>query len=297
MLKLKQFQKKKLNISEYRLQITELTWWCFTVSPFLFLSVCLSHSVSLTVSLSVSFCITLWSNSLFLPLSPPLSFSSRSPPVFLALPLSLSLYLLPFHTLSSSVSHLYLFLSLFTILSILPLPAHSLSPMLCLSPSLCPLAPSPSFFYISLPVSLCHLSLFFPISGPISFPFFFHVLFTPSALPLPPPPLPPISSIFLSLQFLGVIISWLYITRVEDAINEYGHYMDGLLSSSAGERAAKHHGRVAKWFKCMPDIDWSNSSSSSQTGTNTHVELQCDYMLLHWKNFDFGELSFNPSVC
>ncbi|XP_056878132.1 tetraspanin-15 [Takifugu flavidus] len=56
-------------------------------------------------------------------------------------------------------------------------------------------------------------------------------------------------------QFLGVIISWLYITRVEDAINEYGHYMDGLLSSSAGERAAKNHGRVAKWFKCMPDID------------------------------------------
>ncbi|TWW67269.1 hypothetical protein D4764_02G0003100 [Takifugu flavidus] len=57
------------------------------------------------------------------------------------------------------------------------------------------------------------------------------------------------------LMFLGVIISWLYITRVEDAINEYGHYMDGLLSSSAGERAAKNHGRVAKWFKCMPDID------------------------------------------
>uniref|UniRef100_A0A674MW83 Tetraspanin n=1 Tax=Takifugu rubripes TaxID=31033 RepID=A0A674MW83_TAKRU len=56
-------------------------------------------------------------------------------------------------------------------------------------------------------------------------------------------------------QFLGVIISWLYITRVEDAINEYGHYMDGLLSSSAGERTAKNHGRVAKWFKCMPDID------------------------------------------
>ncbi|CAG05681.1 unnamed protein product, partial [Tetraodon nigroviridis] len=34
-------------------------------------------------------------------------------------------------------------------------------------------------------------------------------------------------------QFFGVIISWLYITRVEDAISEYGHYMDGLLDSGA----------------------------------------------------------------
>ncbi|XP_030271206.1 tetraspanin-15 [Sparus aurata] len=56
-------------------------------------------------------------------------------------------------------------------------------------------------------------------------------------------------------QFFGVIVSWLYITRVEDAINEYGHYMDGLLQPNAHERAAKKQGRVSKWFKCMPEID------------------------------------------
>lgn len=56
-------------------------------------------------------------------------------------------------------------------------------------------------------------------------------------------------------QFFGVIVSWLYITRVEDAISEFGHYTDGLLGSNAGERQFKRHGRVSKWFKCMPDID------------------------------------------
>ncbi|XP_034044337.1 tetraspanin-15 isoform X2 [Thalassophryne amazonica] len=56
-------------------------------------------------------------------------------------------------------------------------------------------------------------------------------------------------------QFFGVIVSWLYITRVEDAISEYGQYMDGLLASNSQERSAKRHGRVSKWFKCMPDID------------------------------------------
>ncbi|KAM7423949.1 hypothetical protein PAMA_000350 [Pampus argenteus] len=54
-------------------------------------------------------------------------------------------------------------------------------------------------------------------------------------------------------QFFGVIVSWLYITRVEDAITEYGHYMDGLLDTH--DREAKSHGRMAKWFKCMPDMD------------------------------------------
>lgn len=42
---------------------------------------------------------------------------------------------------------------------------------------------------------------------------------------------------------------------MEDAILEYGHYMDGLLNSNSPERENKPHGRVAKWFKCMPDID------------------------------------------
>ncbi|GAA6220123.1 tetraspanin-15 isoform X1 [Lates japonicus] len=56
-------------------------------------------------------------------------------------------------------------------------------------------------------------------------------------------------------QFFGVIVSWLYITRVEDAISEYGHYTDGLLGSYPEERRVVSHGRVAKWFKCMPVID------------------------------------------
>ncbi|XP_029316402.1 tetraspanin-15 [Cottoperca gobio] len=55
-------------------------------------------------------------------------------------------------------------------------------------------------------------------------------------------------------QFFGVIVSWLYITRVEDSINEYGHYMD-LLDSSPHQRATKSHGHMAKWFMCMPEID------------------------------------------
>ncbi|XP_056134852.1 tetraspanin-15 [Lampris incognitus] len=56
-------------------------------------------------------------------------------------------------------------------------------------------------------------------------------------------------------QFFGVIVSWLYITRVEDAIREYGNYTDGLLDSNPQRRPTKRHSRMAKWCKCMPDID------------------------------------------
>ncbi|XP_029904573.1 tetraspanin-15 [Myripristis murdjan] len=56
-------------------------------------------------------------------------------------------------------------------------------------------------------------------------------------------------------QFFGVIVSWLYITRVEDAISEYGYYMDGLLDPNAQRRAPKQQGRMAKWCKCMPEFD------------------------------------------
>uniref|UniRef100_A0A4W6FZU2 Tetraspanin n=1 Tax=Lates calcarifer TaxID=8187 RepID=A0A4W6FZU2_LATCA len=56
-------------------------------------------------------------------------------------------------------------------------------------------------------------------------------------------------------QFFGVIVSWLYITRVEDAINEFGNYTDGLLGSYPQERRQVSQGRMAKWFKCMPEID------------------------------------------
>lgn len=159
----------------------------------------------------------------------------------------------------------------------------------------------PLFPSLSLHLSFCLLSLsfcLFVISNlPPHFSQFLPLHLCPSLFP-PPPSLsfPP----FLSLQFLGVIISWLYITRVEDAINEYGNYMDGLLSSSAGKRVAKHHGRMAKWFKCMPDIDWWNSSSSSQHGEDTDVgrdqlevvELQCCHMLLQWKNLQWGKKKY-----
>ncbi|XP_069030178.1 tetraspanin-15 [Embiotoca jacksoni] len=56
-------------------------------------------------------------------------------------------------------------------------------------------------------------------------------------------------------QFFGVVVSWLYITRVEDAISEYGHYTDGLLDSNIHKRTTKKQGHMAKWFKCMPEID------------------------------------------
>lgn len=53
-------------------------------------------------------------------------------------------------------------------------------------------------------------------------------------------------------QFMGVLFTWLYITRVEDAIAEYGHYQDGLL----GPRNPKQQSKLAKWCKCMPETDW-----------------------------------------
>ncbi|KAM9559817.1 tetraspanin-15-like [Salvelinus alpinus] len=58
-------------------------------------------------------------------------------------------------------------------------------------------------------------------------------------------------------QFFGVIISWLYITRVEDAIAEFGHYQDGLLDTvdRGGFRATKKQGRMARCCICMPEID------------------------------------------
>uniref|UniRef100_A0AAZ3SMK2 Tetraspanin-15 n=1 Tax=Oncorhynchus tshawytscha TaxID=74940 RepID=A0AAZ3SMK2_ONCTS len=58
-------------------------------------------------------------------------------------------------------------------------------------------------------------------------------------------------------QFFGVIVSWLYITRVEDAIAEFGHYEDGLLDTvdRGGFRATKKQGRMAKCCICMPEID------------------------------------------
>ncbi|XP_061670293.1 tetraspanin-15 [Syngnathoides biaculeatus] len=56
-------------------------------------------------------------------------------------------------------------------------------------------------------------------------------------------------------QFFGVAVSWLYITRVEDSISEYGHYTDGLLGSNIPTRHLKRQGHMAKWFKCMPEFD------------------------------------------
>ncbi|XP_066536025.1 tetraspanin-15 [Hoplias malabaricus] len=54
-------------------------------------------------------------------------------------------------------------------------------------------------------------------------------------------------------QFFGVFVTWLYITRVEDAITEYGHYQESLINSEP--RPIKKHGKVVKWCRCMPLID------------------------------------------
>ncbi|XP_060782300.1 tetraspanin-15 isoform X1 [Neoarius graeffei] len=51
-------------------------------------------------------------------------------------------------------------------------------------------------------------------------------------------------------QFFGVIVTWLYITRVEDAIQEYGNYQDDLIN-----REARKQGKLAKSCSCMPLFD------------------------------------------
>ncbi|KAL0964687.1 hypothetical protein UPYG_G00327590 [Umbra pygmaea] len=57
-------------------------------------------------------------------------------------------------------------------------------------------------------------------------------------------------------QFFGVIISWLYITRVEDAIAEYGTYQDSLLRAGDTEgRERKTQSKMAKCCRCLPDMD------------------------------------------
>ncbi|XP_077568532.1 tetraspanin-15 isoform X2 [Stigmatopora nigra] len=56
-------------------------------------------------------------------------------------------------------------------------------------------------------------------------------------------------------QFCGVAISWLYITRVEDAIFYYRDVPDGLLDSHVQSGHHKRQGRVSKWFRCMPVVD------------------------------------------
>ncbi|KAI5617442.1 tetraspanin-15 [Silurus asotus] len=51
-------------------------------------------------------------------------------------------------------------------------------------------------------------------------------------------------------QFFGVIVTWLYITRVEDAIEEYGQYQDTLINQEV-----KRQSKIAKCCKCMPLFD------------------------------------------
>ncbi|KAK0152967.1 Tetraspanin-15 [Merluccius polli] len=50
-------------------------------------------------------------------------------------------------------------------------------------------------------------------------------------------------------QFFGLFVSWLYITRVEDAVIQYQSvsHTDGV------QRGRQKHNRVSKWYKCMPD--------------------------------------------
>ncbi|XP_029000872.1 tetraspanin-15 [Betta splendens] len=49
-------------------------------------------------------------------------------------------------------------------------------------------------------------------------------------------------------QFTGVILAWLYITRIEDSSLQ----TDGLLPE---DREMKTHGRVTNWFMCLPVYD------------------------------------------
>ncbi|XP_067277947.1 tetraspanin-15 [Pseudorasbora parva] len=54
-------------------------------------------------------------------------------------------------------------------------------------------------------------------------------------------------------QFFGVIFTWLYITRVEEAIEQYGHYRDGLLDGKP--QGIKSQSKLAKCCRCMPLVD------------------------------------------
>ncbi|RXM32630.1 Tetraspanin-15 [Acipenser ruthenus] len=55
-------------------------------------------------------------------------------------------------------------------------------------------------------------------------------------------------------QLFGVIITWLYITRVEDAISEHGNYMDGLLEATPG-RSGSSKSKTGGCCMCLPDAD------------------------------------------
>ncbi|XP_028651797.1 tetraspanin-15 [Erpetoichthys calabaricus] len=55
-------------------------------------------------------------------------------------------------------------------------------------------------------------------------------------------------------QLFGIIITWLYITRVEDTINEYGTMRDGLLEG-APPGSGGHPHRKGGWCMCLPHED------------------------------------------
>ncbi|XP_006630636.1 tetraspanin-15 [Lepisosteus oculatus] len=54
-------------------------------------------------------------------------------------------------------------------------------------------------------------------------------------------------------QFFGVVICWLYITRVEDTITECGNTRDALLADEG--RNVMSQSRMARCCRCLPDID------------------------------------------
>ncbi|KAG2462194.1 tetraspanin-15 [Polypterus senegalus] len=53
-------------------------------------------------------------------------------------------------------------------------------------------------------------------------------------------------------QLFGIIITWLYVTRVEDAINEYGTMRDGLLEGAPPGSGGQPQ-RKGGWCMCLPD--------------------------------------------
>ena len=113
---------------------------------------------------------------------------------------------------------------------------------LCVSISLCLSVSLSRCLSVSISLSV---SLFVSLSLSVSLSLCLTVSLSPS---LPP-------------QFFGLVISWLYITRVEDAIIQYVSHVDGpmdqsMLDQSGGfQQTLKKHHRVATWYKCMPDYD------------------------------------------
>lgn len=78
-----------------------------------------------------------------------------------------------------------------------------------------------------------------------------------------------------------MLFTWLYITRVEDAIEEYGHYMDSLLDDK--RQGAKSQSKLAKCCRCMPLMDWVTTPNIKHY-FGYYIKDLCRYYHLLWMN-------------